>query len=345
MHGRLTFRSRLALLLLAGLSCGGLVVETPSAAARPLDLPVQATPADADRVDAVLAAAGLAEITAVDLIGDIVVVRTLSGTLEEVQAVVGGEATVVEDETANAAVAPAACTDRVNCGVPLRGGIRIFSEATGAQCSLGFTANATDGSRWILSAGHCGFLDENWKHGNERIGLVRQRYNADVQGRWFDAITGGRVWLDFMRVRNSSSYWLSGTFGWMYSTPSSPVAVNGAAAASSLSPGDVICRSSWSPYHADLAPNCGTVYSTYGGNGEIAVSGMIVCAGDSGGSVYVVDGGQRIAVGVISAFYYDAGGPPPNCRQSPYNALVSPIDSIYHYMDLNSIAQVRVDAR
>jgi len=84
-----------------------------------------ATPADADRIAAALAASGLAPVTSVDLIGDAVVVRALPGTLEAVRAVARG-VTVVEDPTADAVIKLAVCTDRNSCGIPLRGGITIY---------------------------------------------------------------------------------------------------------------------------------------------------------------------------------------------------------------------------
>lgn len=262
---------------------------------------------------------------------------------------------VVEtDPTADAVPATAACVSRVNCGAPIRGGVQIVSTwNTSSSCSAGFSASGTDGSRWLMSAGHCAgnnqtgaWLDEPFRHGGEVYGPVRQRHSADVDGVWFDAAVGRSVWLDFLRIRLDNAYWRQLPGGYLYATPSTTVDVKSALAPESLVQGQAICRSSYSPHHPESAANCGTVISYNGPSNEVQIGGaMVACEGDSGGAVYVqVAGGGRRAVGFLSAFYYNAG-PAPVCRPSVHSILVSGLTWAYHYMDAYSGTTIRVDTR
>ena len=82
-------------------------------------------------------------------------------------------------------VVPEVCTDRYNCGGPLRSGVVLSSPFTynDELCSMGFTASGSDGSRWAITAGHCADVtgdNTNWAHGAQNIGPMREATNPDL---------------------------------------------------------------------------------------------------------------------------------------------------------------------
>lgn len=139
------------------------------------------------------------------------------------------------------------CTTRTACGTPTRSGVTIGIDSDGSgggaaidECSLGFNAAATDGSRWIVTAGHCSHgtptscpsVTGCWGHDTQYIGPMRQ---AQVAGN-----------LDVRRIRKDNSYW--GTGGWIYNptTPNSPLAVNNAITIrATIQVGDNVCLAAW----------------------------------------------------------------------------------------------------
>lgn len=308
------------------------------------------------RATAALAAARLADRTSVrvDMARNAVRIGVVRTVLAPARAAVAGiRGVLVEtDATAAARPSPSACTDRLNCGAPIRGGVQTFSQWYALQCSVGFSAHASDGSRWMMTAGHCAggadgnqpWLNEPFQHGQQPYGPTRQRYNPFTNGQWFDTIVNRWVWLDFLRARLDNAYWLQLPGGYLYATATSTVDVKPALATEALAAGQTICRSSWSPFHDDAAPNCGTVVTFNGPRNEIEVTGMVNCHGDSGGSVYVPTSTGRRAVGFISGFYFQ-GGTNPDCVQPGYTSLIGSLSSAYHFMDINSAATIRVDTR
>lgn len=246
--------------------------------------------------------------------------------------------TVVEDSTASAVPVDVACTDRLNCGAPLRGGIRIGSGSTG--CSAGFTATASDTSRWLLTAGHCGPVDSNWTHGEQAIGPIRQVAN----GLWYDANVDRSVRVDVARIRIDSTYWKQAAGGWLYNTASSTYPVKAAVAAQAVPVGSTVCRSSYSRFHTESAAKCGKVVTSFDRNGYITVSGMVVCSGDSGGAVYYENSTGKHAFALISAIY-GPDGSEEECVQPGFHSALSGISSIYHWLDANNGTTIRVDTQ
>lgn len=145
--------------------------------------------------------------------------------------------------------------------------------------------------------------------------------------------------IDFARITITNAYRASSTsWGWLYKDPTLYVPVSGAMAADQLSVGDAVCRDSQS-----TGSNCGLITSVADGDGAITVdSNMVPCHGDSDGSVYKGTAPNiRIAVGLISGI---VGG--QNCcvgGTSGGSTFISPIDGIYHYMDSENTASVRLD--
>jgi streptogrisin C len=166
----------------------------------------------------------------------------------------------------------------------LIGGQAITTTA-GARCSAGFNARNSSGTRYVITAGHCGNLGGTWSGSGGTIGTVA---NSSFPTN------------DYSRIRVSSSSAVSTPLVDRYSA-GSDVTVTGARSAST---GLAVCRSgSTTGWH------CGSVTATnqtvcYA---EGCVGQMIrtnVCAepGDSGGSLVTNPGsGSRVqAVGLTS---------------------------------------------
>jgi hypothetical protein len=104
------------------------------------------------------------------------------------------------------------CSSRTACGTPPRSGIVIGIDADGSGpgsatqvCSLGFTASATDGSKWFVTAGHCASGNTAtscpsatacWGHGQQYFGPMR---SIGFSGN-----------IDVGRIREDNSYWGTG---------------------------------------------------------------------------------------------------------------------------------------
>jgi len=143
-----------------------------------------------------------------------------------------------------------ACSNRYNCGSPLRGGLCILvgSPCSGPKplgCSSGLTAQTADGTRWLLTSGHCGPVttSTNWVHGSQYLGPLRLGY---VSG-----------FVDAARIRIDNTYWLPITQSWLYTTSTTPVAVNGVGTEGDAIIGIPVCHTGWASGNA-----CGVVSET-----------------------------------------------------------------------------------
>lgn len=93
---------------------------------------------------------------------------------------------------------PDVCTSRLACGRPARSGIVLRVNGVNT-CSLGYRASASDGSKWVFTAGHCGMQNDVVGHGRQSFGPIRLR-TFSVAG------------FDFARARVDNSCWLA--TGW-----------------------------------------------------------------------------------------------------------------------------------
>ena len=193
---------------------------------------------------------------------------------------------------------PAACTTRTACGTPLRGGIPVGFDVDGAgagsatiQCSEGFNGAAPDGSRWVLTAGHCSNGISTscpsancWGHGQQYIGPMREARDQDK--------------VDVARIRKDSSYW--GTGGWIYNqfNPESPWAVDDVYTSNAQIPANAaVCFSSRLVNPTNL---CGPILEKVSAFRGMPRIDQDVCNTDSGGSVYRPTEGIRVAYAFIS---------------------------------------------
>lgn len=230
---------------------------------------------------------------------------------------------------------PAVCTDRYACGTPLRGGINIgeFRNASSDRyCTLGFTTRATDGSRWVYTAGHCvPTLDSRtWGHGEQEFGEARVRRDS-----------GG---ADYVRIRNANPYWLDGTFGWVYRTPAAPGDISYAVSSdATISVGDAVCYGG--RWFTATTTTCGVIVSRASSTGgRPHVEGPRVCGGDSGGPVTYNASSGRWAYGLISGTVSPRTN---NCIANDGTGVsyFSPLPAINAASDSVSDALVRVDVR
>lgn len=227
------------------------------------------------------------------------------------------------------------CTSRQSCGWPVRGGIGIgkFNSSGGGSttvtCTLGFAANASDGSRWVLTAGHCPTRNDIlqgvvYGHGEKAFGPVRSRCY------WYDGTCSYSA-VDVSRVRVDSTYWKLGWGGYLWAGPGSRVDIDYAIAyMSTLSNGMALCKSALSDDPG--VDNCGVIDDVSSVNG-VHVSGIHVCHGDSGGPMYLITSGQRWGVGVFSLLSS------PTCDT---DLTMSPLPLINEFFDGTSAATVRV---
>jgi streptogrisin C len=239
---------------------------------------------------------------------------------------------------------PLACANRRNCGRPLRGGLVIWrGNYDNPWCSLGLTATATDGSRWALTAGHCiEALNEDWGHGEQRIGPARQfRTAGDV---------------DVARIRIANAYWLENTNrGYLFATPSSTHDIDLAIQFSAtIEVDDGVCYGGWhSNYTGFTTGNfaivsgdtCGLIESAgdaAAGSMPRVGAGINACGGDSGSAIiYYPGNGERWAYGLLSNGAIDQGD---HCTEGK-DIWFSPLPSINAFFDANSAAIIRADTR
>jgi streptogrisin C len=220
-------------------------------------------------------------------------------------------------------VVPEACVSRFSCSTPLRGGIVLWGGNHGNQCSLGYTALAADGSRWAITAGHCGDITgagPTWGHGTGAIGPM-------VEG-----VNSGNV--DVARIQITNPYWQAG--GWMYDyyAPNTPAKLHYAITArGTVQAGDGVCLNAW---HSD-ANNCGIILNSYDVRG-MPVTSYDACPGDSGGTWFnITPGGRRIGYGVHM-------GGPASCKdhEKGYSYFTAIPDLNAHW-DRTTAARLRIE--
>lgn len=237
-----------------------------------------------------------------------------------------------------------ACIDRNNCGYPLRSGIILWHQAPPdpddptpepnpdpndperrfRSCSLGWVARGTDGSTWALTAGHCAnFQDEVWGHGGQYLGRMRQ---CGHQAAEYPCIRTADV--DAARIHITNPYWSMGSYGHIFSTPSSYVDVDNAITSKlQIQPNQAVCLSAWHSsyignsfpehddmdhYHEESPDVCGRIKSVADPAHESkpSVVGASVCPGDSGGAWYMMaGGGERWAMGMHNGGEHSPGSP------------------------------------
>lgn len=197
--------------------------------------------------------------------------------LGDVRALYGPSLRVVVD----AAVAVAAACTRFQCPPPLRGGIEIANARTGGLCSAGFNVKNAEGTKFLLTAGHCG--TGTWRHGRR----VSRKIGSVVRRQF-----GGRIDSELIKIDNPG-FWDPGNL--VFHSPTIP-AFPITSVARRATMGTYLCHSG-----RTTGTHCGPVISTWY-NWE-NLRGLVIvraCAdrGDSGGSIY--SRRQHRAYGVLS---------------------------------------------
>ena len=244
---------------------------------------------------------------------------------------------VVVKEFAPGSDTEEACIDRYHCGAPARSGIAIGIDADGAGpgeaetfCSLGFTAAASDGSRWVVTAGHCseGIATSCpsstgcWGHGQQYFGPMRQVRDS------------GNV--DVARIRRDNPYWTMGGYMFNAYNPSTTVNVDYAILSRfTIQVGQGVCLSA---QYSEIGVACGTITTTSGYRGFIEV-GFDACPGDSGGGWYwLSQSGERWEYGIHH-------GGDLTCHVAGNISRFTAGPDIYAYWDANSAATIRFEYR
>jgi len=234
--------------------------------------------------------------------------------------------------------ADGSCTDRFHCGWPLRGGISVGVFPISKGRSIGFTAKAGDGSKWIYTAGHCvttNQVDNHtvFGHGEQSIGDARDTYYSPGVPGQCDSYPG----VDAARIRVNSSYWNTGFGGYVYRSANDRVEVDNAVISMSyFVPGQNVCFGG-----ENVQPGqdtCGVV-STVSAQGFVNVSGAVVCKGDSGRPTTHLGNGQRIAMGLLAGFVAAGGA---SCSTATGTTFFSPLPAINDWMDDHTASNVRV---
>lgn len=221
-----------------------------------------------------------------------------------------------------------ACTSRAACGSPLRSGVIIHRPGT-IDCSVGFRARATDGSYWVLGAGHCGELNEMWSHGvsaPQYFGPVRQR-------------TVTFFGTDVARAHLQNGYWIGGGGGWQYNARAtdSPTPINGAITShTTIQAGDYVCLNA---QFSTIGNSCGAIQGSSNGFPRVTFD---ACNGDSGGAwIHKSASGFTWAYGV----HKGQDGPVLTCHVEGEASIFSSLPHINNYFDSNSAATIRVETR
>jgi streptogrisin C len=184
--------------------------------------------------------------SAIDITNDTVVAEVRPESAENARANLRAAGRQDIDVQESRGATAAACTSRTACGSPLRAGICIGLGAACGQsqlfCTSGVQAWYSDGSRWLLTSGHCGGVttSTNWVHGQQFLGPIRQH------------VFSGSV--DAARIRIDNSYWLPIDRTWLYLSTTTPYIMQGIN--SSPVVGSAICHSG-----ASSGYRCGTVYT------------------------------------------------------------------------------------
>jgi streptogrisin C len=237
-------------------------------------------------------------------------------------AVVGGPATVPPEF-------PDACVSRYSCGAPLRSGIALWYDnvSHAGACSLGFTARATDGSRWAITAGHCalntGTTNHVWGHGEQAIGPIRYPVNGDR--------------YDIARILVGGPYWTVGGYLYNPRSPNTVLNVNYAITSrSTIELGDAVCLSA---VHSVVGTSCGTITDTANagrGMPEVSFDG---CRGDSGGGWYALLGSERWAYGIHS------GSQNSGCHVAGSRSFFTAVPDANAWWDREALATIRIEYR
>lgn len=237
---------------------------------------------------------------------------------------------------------PEVCTSKSSCGGPVRSGIIIWKDNDSVPwCSLGYSASASDGSRWIITAGHCpDGINQTWGHGDQAFGPVREIKDP----------TSAPTNVDVARIRLDSTYWKSWVADSLLLQINSSNVVQNAPSdidytlryRSTINTGDPVCISA---RHARWGDSCGVINDLYGAHDMVRVGDYDACGGDSGGAwVWRQADGKYWGFGVHHGGrqgcpYLDNGG----SNSSQGYSLFSAMPDIYAYWDDKHSATIRAD--
>jgi streptogrisin C len=225
------------------------------------------------------------------------------------------------------------CASRLACTTPLRSGIVMwYLTNQGVRqpwCSLGFTARASDGSRWAVTAGHCGTRSgefAQWGHSAEPIGLIQAGRNSGN--------------IDIARVQVTNPVWQTGGYLYDYYRPNVPAPLHySITARGTIQAGDVVCLSAW---HS-VPDNCGGILRAFSPNGMPEVY-FDACGGDSGGGwFYITSYGENWAYGIHKG--EQVGGTDTCHQHGTNNSIFTAVPDMNAWWDSTTAALLRLEER
>lgn len=219
-----------------------------------------------------------------------------------------------------------ACVDRETCTTPLRSGIGLWMHSRRpAECSLGFTARAGDGSRWAVTAGHCGSASgefATWGHSAAAIGPIQAGRDSGN--------------IDIARIHVTNPVWQTGGYLYDFFQPNVPAPLHySITARGTIQAGDGVCLSA---LHSQR-DNCGTIVTAFGYRGMPQVT-FDACAGDSGGGwFHITSYGENWAYGIHSS----SGAP---CHfHATYDSVFTAVPDMNDFWDATTAALLRLEER
>ncbi|HEV2888907.1 MAG TPA: S1 family peptidase [Frankiaceae bacterium] len=240
-----------------------------------------------------------------------------------------------------------ACTSRTSCGAPFRAGITVGLDWDGSgpgtsdtSCSAGFTAASSDGSKWMITAGHCAgdWQDAGvapscayastggcWGHGQQYWGPLRDNWPYGISPH---------ANVDVARARKDNAYWSAGGYMYNPSSTNSPYDVDLAITMrTTLQVGETVCHTA---QHTITGMTCGTIVDTAASERSGLVKTTYdLCPGDSGGGWYMNEGTQRWAVGIHSR-----SNPSDGCHVAGGYSYFSAVPDINAYWDATTVGAV-----
>ena len=244
----------------------------------------------------------------VDVTSNEVVVAVPSDRKAALASTASGRGARLVSASSKAPELDADCTARDTCDWTLRAGIVMWRGTTTSNtpwCSVGFTGRNANGTRFVLTAGHCTTgIGVNWGTWNQNIGPMGNAVDSgvvdtsaiQVTNSWFTGDSGGQIYVNPGIGGCCDLNGVAPTVGYMVQ-------------------GETVCLSANFTQPTVNGNSCGVLgtNSDAGVRGMARVDGLDACGGDSGGGWYwLSSSGNRYAYGIHSrsdgGCHGDSGG-------------------------------------
>ena len=195
---------------------------------------------------------------------------------------------------------------------PFYGGAGMWLSGTTKSCSTGFTLTNYYGTRYMITAGHCGNLGTTWLNGTRTYTVGTVQFRTIDNGTNDAELLGGATYAAYIYTASTTFAPVRGTF---YACSGCYVRFDGSKTGGAYA------------YVGNSNTSCQTI--SYGSSGgtyyacnlvEATSTGIAPCQyGDSGGPVYVTNGNALYAVGIITALKSSS----PTCWYTQIQPILS----------------------